>query len=234
MRIKRLIPIMLVGLAIIVGCDRSSDSAFDESNPESFYILGFNRDHDLRYIVYDSIVTVLPDSLSVRLDTTDLEISIARGSNNDIELSVGGLAHDLLTVDNSGILHSGQIRPAALPPDTLFFYPTTVIMPRFFTTGNTWSFMAPPYTEGGIEIRKILLYLTYGYFTERKYLGRLSIVLPTGSYETYHFRSALFQDEYSSDTLMTLDEYYSAGIGPVKILSRFGRSQRLILLLDDS
>jgi len=233
MRCKRFISVMLIGLALTVGCDRSSDSALDETNPESFYILGFNRDHDLRYIVYDSIVTVLPDSLSVHLDTTALEISVRRGSSDEIELSAGGLAHDLLTVDNSGILHSGQIRPAALPPDTLFFYPTPVIMPRFFATGNTWSFMAPTYTEGGIEIRKTLLYLTYGYFTERKYLGRLNIVLPTGSYETFHFRSALFQDEYSSDTLMTLDEYYSAGIGPVKILSRFGRSRRLILLLDD-
>jgi hypothetical protein len=224
---------MAFAATLIVGCDRSSDSELGESNPEAFYILGFNRNHDLRYIVYDSVVTILPDSQSITRDTTNLDISIMRGQDNNVELSVNGLPHDLFTIDVSGILHSGQIRPGAIPPDTLFFYPTPVIMPRFFTVGRTWSFMAPPYMEGEEYVKKSLLNLTYGYFTERTYLGRRDIVLPTGSYETYHFRSALFQDETSSDTMMTIDEYYSSGIGPVKILSRFGHSRRLILLLDD-
>ncbi len=230
---RYLIPILLIGIIMPVACDRSSDSDMSETNPESLYILGFNRDHDLRYIIYDSIVTVLPDSLSVTLDTSELEISIAKGQDNEVELSIYGLAHDLFTLDNTGILHSGQIRPAVMPPDTLFFYPTPVIMPRFFSTGNTWSFITPPYTEGGNEVRRTLLYLTYGYVTERKYLGRVGVVLPTGSYQTFHFRSALFQDEASTDTLITMDEYYASGIGPVKIYSRFGPSRRLILLLED-
>lgn len=224
---------LLIVVALAVGCDRSSDSSPEENNPDAAYLLGLNRNHELRYIVYDSIVTVSPDSTTVTLDTTVLDIAITRGSGNEVELAASGLPHDLLTVDPSGILHSGQIRPAAMPPDTLFFYPTPVIMPRSFVIGGTWSFVSPPYRQGADEVRKTLLYLTYGFFTERRYLGRVDLILPTSSYSTYHFRSALFDDESSLDTLMTIDEYYAAEVGPVKMLSRFGRSRRLIILLDD-
>jgi hypothetical protein len=150
-----------------------------------------------------------------------------------VQLSLNNLPHDLLTIDELGILHSGQIRPQAIPPDTLFFYPTPMIMPRTFFRGNTWYIDSPPFTTETGEIERSLLYFNYGYFTERTFVGRENVVLPTGSYNAYHFQSYLFSDERSFDTLMTVNEYYSPGIGPVKIVLRLDRSRRLILLLED-
>lgn len=221
----------MIIFAAILGCSESSDSVTENTFPDGAALLGLTQNHDLHYIVYDSIVTVSPESLIVTRDTSFLNISVVRGQQNRVELVVNGLAHDLLTVDQFGVLHSGQIRPQAQPPDTLYYYPTPVIMPRIFGNGSAWSFTSPMYRENSVEKRKTLLNLIYGYYVERKYVGTISVVLPSQSFTTYYFRAALFLNEASFDTLMTIDEYYAPGVGPVKLVSRFDRSQRLTLLL---
>jgi len=233
MRLPILAALMMI-LAAVIGCSESSDTPTDNNAfPDGANLLGLTRDHSLHYIVYDSVVTVSPESLIVTRDTSYLDISIARGQQNQVELDVAGLAHDLLTIDQSAVLHTGQIRPQADPPDTLYLYPTPVIMPRVLGPGSVWSFTAPMYWEDDTEKRKTLLNLIYGYFVEREYIGTVNIVLPSRTFATYYFRSTLFLDESSTDTLMTIDEYYAPGVGPVKLVSRFDRSQRLILLLSD-
>jgi hypothetical protein len=102
-----------------------------------------------------------------------------------------------------------------------------------FHEGSAWSIESPPFATDSGEVRRTLLYFNYGYFTWRRYVGKETIVLPTSSYDTYHFQSFLFSDISSIDTLINTDEYYAPNIGPVKIIARFDRSQRLILLLED-
>jgi hypothetical protein len=221
-------------LAIVIGCNKPVESPPPVENPDSAYLLGLNRDHQLHYVIYDSIVSISFDEAdTVFFDTTNLDIGITRGQNNQVEVAVGGLPHDLLTIDDIGVLHSGQIRSQVMPPDTLFFYPTPLIMPRNIFHGSTWYIDSPPYSSMSGDIQRTLLYFNYGYFTERSYLGQENVVLPTHSYNTFHFRSLLFADESSSDTLITVDEYYAAGVGPVKLIARIERSQRLIILLED-
>lgn len=224
---------IMVFVAVIIGCSESSDTATENTFPDGAALLGLTRSHSLHYIVYDSIVTVSPESLIVTRDTSYIDLSVVPGQQNRVELDVSGLAHDLLTVDQSGVLHTGQIRPQAQPPDTLYYYPTPIIMPRVMGPGSAWSFTSPMYREGSVEKRKTLLNLIYGYYVERRYVGLVNIVLPSQSFEAYYFRAALFMNDSSFDTLMTIDEYYAPGVGPVKLLSRFDRSQRLILLLND-
>jgi len=231
MKTPTIATLMLVIIAVVIGCSESSDTVTENTFPDGAALLGLMQNHDLHYIVYDSIVTVSPESLIVSRDTSFLDVSIVRGQNNQVELDVSGLAHDLLTIDQSGVLHSGQIRPLAQPPDTLYYYPTPVIMPRVMGPGSAWSFTSPMYRENSVEKRKTLLNLIYGYYVERKYVGPVNVLLPSHSFATYYFRTALFLDESSFDTLMTIDEYYAPGVGPVKLVSRFDRSQRLILLL---
>ena len=233
MRIPAAATLMFIMLAVVIGCSESNDSPVGGTFPDGADLLGLTRNHDLRYIVYDSIVTVLPESLIVTRDTSYLDISIVRGQQNQVELDVSGVAHDLLTVDQSGVLHSGQIRPQVMPPDTLYYYPTPVIMPRTLGPGSAWSFTSPMYRENSAEKRKTFLNLIYGYYVERKYVGTANVILPSRSYTTYCFRAALFFNESSFDTLITIEEYYAPGIGPVKLMSHFERSQRLILLLSD-
>ncbi len=223
--------LVMMMIAVVLGCSESNDTGPENTSLDGADLLGLLQNHDLHYIVYDSVVTVSPESLIVTRDTSFLDISIVRGQQNQVELDVSGLAHDLLTIDQSGVLHTGQIRPQAQPPDTLYYYPTPVIMPRVFAPGSAWSFTSPMYRENSVEKRKTLLNLVYGYYVERRYIGPVSVVLPSQSFAAYYFRATLFLDESSTDTLMTIDEYYAPGVGPVKIVSHFDRSQRLILLL---
>jgi hypothetical protein len=131
MRTPIIVTLMMVMLAVVIGCGESSDNGTDNNAfPDGADLLGLMQNHNLHYIVYDSVVTVSPESLIVTRDTSFLDVSVVRGQQNQVELDVDGLAHDLLTVDQSGVLHSGQIRPLAQPADTLYYYPTPVIMPR--------------------------------------------------------------------------------------------------------
>jgi hypothetical protein len=231
-RIFLLIVMML--LMTVVGCDKSSESTPPENNPDGANLLGLTRDHQLHYVIYDSIVSIsFDDPDTVYFDTSYLDLQIALGQSNQVELNINGVPHDLLTIDDLGVLHSGQIRPAAQPPDTLFFYPTPIIMPRILSHGTTWYIESPPFTGDSGDVKRTLLYFNYGYFTERRYVGRENVILPTSSYEAYHFQSLLFYDEYSSDTLINVDEYYAANVGLVKLIARVNRDQRLIILLED-
>jgi hypothetical protein len=225
----RLVFILLMLLMILPsGCDKSSEPPEEVSFPDSADLLGLRRNHTLEYIIYDSLVTYFPD-YAVSVDTTELVLDIAPGEKNQVELSVNGAPRDVLTIDALGILHTARIDPQAIPPDTQFFTPTPVIMPRHYTSGSTWSVVSPQY-----DSKASILYLYDGYFTQRKFMEKTDVILPTSSYEAFHFRSHLFVDEASPDTLVTVDEYYAADVGLIRLLSRAGGSRRLIILLDDN
>ncbi len=221
------IAIFLIMIFVAVGCDKSSESPPVVDYPDSADLLGLKRNHTLHYVIYDSIVTYIPD-YSVTIDTTDLSLEITEGEGNQVELTVDGTPHDVLTVDPLGVLHTGLIRYDVNPPETLFYTPTPIIMPREYAIGSSWSVISPQYDE-----KSALLFLNYGYLTQRTFEGKIDIVLPTNSYESYYFKSCLFFNETSPDTMMVVDEYYADNVGLVKLLSRGGGSRRLIILLDD-
>jgi hypothetical protein len=222
----------LVIAPLLAGCGESGEEPTPAAGVDGAALLGLTRDHELQYQVYDSTVTYDPQI--THYDTSDLRITILRGQNDQARLSLDGIPHDLLTIDPIGVLHSGQIRADVDPADTIFFYPTPVVMLRALPGGGSWSILSPPYTGSSGEERRTLLFLNYGYYTVRKYLGRSDVVLPSGSYEAYHCRSALFLDAAAVDTQMVVDEYYSPSVGLVKLESQApGRGRRIILIADD-
>ncbi len=222
---------VLMVVPIIIGCGQNGQEPATSSLPDAASLLGLTRDHELRYQVYDSTVTYDPQM--THYDTTGMRINILKGQNDRVQLSLDGVAHDLLTIDVLGILHSGQIRPNANPVDTIFFYPTPMIMPRTARNNSTWNILSPPFAGPAGDERRTLLFLNYGYFTARIFLGRSDVILPGGSYEAYHCRSVLFLTETSVDTQMVVDEYYSPTVGLVKLESLApGRGRRIILIED--
>lgn len=224
--------IAMAVLAAIIGCNKSTTAPATVNYPDGANLLGLKKSHTLSYIIYDSTVIFIP-YYSVLVDTSAMQLTITPGSSSQVELLVDGQPHDLLTLDDLGVLHSGQIRSDVQPPDTLYFYPTPLLMPGTYTSGNSWSIESPSYTTDSGEERFSLLYINYGFVTLRKFIGKAEVVLPTGSYETYQFQSHLFLNDSSTDTLMTVDEFYAAGVGPVKIASRAAGSRRIMILLDD-
>lgn len=222
--------IMLFFLSV-AGCHKSAEAPEVIAYPDGAGLLGLERDHLLHYIVYDSLVQSYP-VYKIEVDTSDWWIKLIRGQNHQVALSFNDSAQALMTVDDLGVLLSGQIRPAADPYDTIVFYPTPVLMPRTYSIGTTWSFSCPAYagTEG--EERFSLLYLNYGYLTTRKFIGKADVVLPSGFYEAYHFHSVLLPENNPRDS-MVVDEFYADQIGPVKIESSAGGSRRLIILIND-
>jgi hypothetical protein len=232
---KNSIIIILVILLSLTcfGCNKSSEKPVALTYPHGSDLLGLNRDHQLRYIIFDSLVTFYPD-YSVDVDTTYLNVDIISGHDNQVQLSVNGTARDLFIIDDVGVLHSGQIRLNAVPPDTLFFVPTPVILSRSYSIGSTLYITTPPFVSDSGETRTSFLNLNYGFFTERTFIGQSEVILPTSSYNTYHFRSHIFLNEISTDTLMTVDEYYADNVGLVMLASKAAATQRLIILLADN
>ncbi|MFH1699167.1 MAG: hypothetical protein ABIE07_01155 [Candidatus Zixiibacteriota bacterium] len=215
------------------GCDKSSENPIVVTYPQGADLLGLNRDHQLRYVIYDTLVTFYPD-YSVDVDTTFINVDIISGHGDQVQLSANGTARDLLTLDDVGVLHSGQIRLNAAPPDTLYYVPTPVILPRFYTIGTTFYITTPLFVTDTGEIRTSFLNLNYGFFTERSFIEQSEVILPTSSYDAYHFRSHIFLNELSTDTLITADEYYADGVGLVMLASKAAATRRLIILLADN
>ena len=225
--------IVAAALIIAIGCSNASDPVSPENLAGGAELMGLTTNHALRYVIYDSTVTYFP-YYTIVVDTTNTTMQITRGQNNSVALGFDNVAHDLLTVDNLGVLHSGQIRPTATPPDTLFFIPTPVLVPALYTAGTVQSVTSPPYRVGSEDEKLALLFLYYGYHAERKFIGREQVVVPVSSYNAYHFQTQIFLDESSSDTLMSADEYYAAGVGLVKMIMRAAGTKRLIVLLENN
>ncbi len=223
------IALLVLVPAFFWGCGESGKESESSAQFDGASLLGLASSHQLHYQVFDSTVTYDPQE--IHLDTIEMTIALQPGANNQVTLSVDGAPHDLLTIDPLGVLHSGQIQPT--PPDTIFFYPTPLIMPRTLIFGAVWNIVSPPYTGPLGEERRTLLYLNYGYYTKRTYLGRSDVILPGGSFEAYHCRSLLFLTESSPDTQMVVDEFYSPTVGLVKLESQApGRGRRIILIED--
>ncbi len=225
--------ILILLLIFVSGCSKSDEATQPVIYPSAASLLGLTRNHQLDYIIFDSLVTVWPDSVTVVHDTNGLTIGIARGTGNQFTLSVGGTPQSLLLTDPLGVMHAGQIRLQAIPPDTIRYFPTPLLLPNQYHTGIVWSYSTPDFAGSGTAEKKTALYLNHGYRTERSFQGNELILLPSGSFSTYHFKSILFLDDSSADTAMIVDEFFAPDIGPVKIEARFGLSQRLIILLDD-
>jgi len=228
-----MITLLMAVLAVIPGCEDSLDTPAEAAVPDGAYLLGLTRNHQLRYIIYDSLVTDPFDSAGIIYDTSYMEVTITRGQNGQVQLAVDGEPHDLLTVDPQGVLHSGQIRPHAAPPDTIFLYPTPLIIPRTYLVGNSWSYVSPRYIDSAAEVRRTVLFLNYGFITERECIGTADVILPTKSYDAWQFQALLYLDDTAVEPFITVDEYYAPGVGLVQLVSHSGFSRRLIILLED-
>lgn len=228
---RMIVCLLVLCLSMVVGCDKSTEATPEVFYPDGAYLLGLTRNHTLTYLVYDSIVTYFPQ-YTVTVDTSELSIALTLRGNNRVELAADGAAHDLLTIDSYAVLHTAQIDPTAAPADTIYFYPTPTVMLRTYGIGSSWSGITPPFTADTSAERRSLLFLNYGYRTERSFVGQERIILPTGSFDAYHFDAYLFPDEVTTDTVFT-DEYYAPNVGLVKLESRAAGSRRLIILLQD-
>jgi len=230
--------VVLIALAVLMlaasGCDKSTDPVEVVPFPPGDKLLGLTGDHTLHYIVYDSTVVYYP-AYSVNVDTTDMMVDITHGQGNQYRLSIDGAAHDLLTVDTRGVLHSGQIRSYIIPQDTVFYVPTPVLMPAPMSSVTPWTVATPEVMTASGEERRSLLFLNYGFFTQRTFEAIADVILPTSSYTAYRFQALLFYDENTvDDTLMIIDEYYAVDVGLVKLEAHSDNSHRLIILLDDN
>jgi len=224
---------ILLGLLVwLSSCNRSSDPSIPTTYPSAQSILGLTRDHQLHYLVFDSIVSYVP-YYRVEVDTNEFILTVTRGTDQTVALSYDGRPRDLLAIDNVGVLHSGQIRPDAAPPDTLFYVPTPVIIPQNYYGLSSHALYTPLLmTDSGYQ-RLSTLFFNYGFFTRRTFLQETQIVLPTSSYTAYRFRAYLFLDDTVADTAMVVDEFYAAEVGLVKLDAVASGMHRLIILLED-
>lgn len=230
---KRIVFGLVCLMTVIVGCNGSSDPTAPVTFAGGVELLGLTDTHELRYVIYDSTITYLP-VYSVTVDTTETTMQITPGQGGTVELGIDNIAHDLLTIDDIGVLHSGQIRPAAIPEDTIIFFPTPVVMRQNLTVGETLGVTSPAYLQDSVSRRMSLFFLNYGYHTLRTFVGKTQIVVPISSYDAYHFTTAIMLDADATDTVMTCDEYYAPDVGLVKMEARAPGSRRLIILLEDN
>lgn len=233
---RKIFTAIFLVLIILGGCSKSSDPEETVTYADEAALLGLNHDHILHYMIYDSIFSYNP--FSVELVTTPMTVEFNSLGSNQVVMKIDGEKHDLFTLDESGILHTGHFISGAIAPDTFnLFWPTPpIIIPGSYTLGSSWSVTTPPLSlADSTEQLMFMLFINYGFVNQRTFTETLEVILPRGSYDTYHFEATLLLDENATDTVMTIDEYFSEGVGLVKMQARAGNSfRRLIILLEDS
>ncbi len=230
---KRVLLCAISLVILVAGCSNSSDPVAPVDFAGGADLLGLSSAHELRYVIHDSTVVYFP-IYSVDVDTLEVTLQITPGAVNTVELSLDNVAHDLLTVDNIGVLHSGQIRPDETPEDTLFFISTPVILPQNLVIGDTRTITTPSFINNGESERLALFFINYGYTNYRTFHGLTEVIVPISSYNAYHFQSVLFLDDSATDTVMVSDEYYAPGVGLVRMETRAAGTTRSITLLENN
>ncbi len=232
MRILIFVSICLFTVAVF-GCSNSSDPVAPTNLASGADLMGLRTNHTLRYVIYDSTSIYFP-YYSIEVDTSETQMRITGGAGGTVELAFDNIPQALLTIDNIGVLLSGQIIPNANPPDTNYFYPTPVLIPQSYTVGTIQASTSPPFAIDSAEKKLTMFFLNYGYYTERIFMGLEDIVLPISSYNAYHFQSDIFIDDNAATPLMTAHEYYAPGVGLVKMELQAAGTRRIIVLLEDN
>jgi hypothetical protein len=231
MSLRALIAGLTAAVILLPGC--GEDDGVSSQSPgyvNGLTLMGLADGRTLQYIrtdsttsfdpVYDVSVTVEPET--IRIAGTGDEWIVMQSDSPLINLRV----------TDEAIIQNGYWQTVN-DVDSLFYIPVPpVVMMRSLWSQRSWQGFTPRLAAGETEVMLPLYYSNFGFSFTRMFTDRQSVLVPAGSFETYHFSVDLFANPYDSVPAAHVDEYYAPGVGVVQLSLRGGPLVRTLSLVD--
>ncbi|MDH4157271.1 MAG: hypothetical protein OEW00_08350 [candidate division Zixibacteria bacterium] len=231
MSLRAFIPGLAAVLMLLPGC--GEDDGVSSQPPgyvNGLTLMGLVDNRSLQYIQTDTTTSFDP-VYSVTVATVSKTIRIAGAGDEWIVMQADSPLINLRVTDESVIQNGYWQRDNDV--DSLFYIPIPpVVMMRSLWPQRSWEGFTPRLAAGETEVMLPFYYSNFGFSFTRTFADRRSLLVPAGSFETYHFSVDLFANPYDSLPAAHVDEYYAPGVGLVRLSLRGGPLVRTLSLVD--
>lgn len=206
--------VMLLVMALLTACDDDEAVTTPAATLDGIKLLGLVDGRALQYQQDDTVITLVPEyqvTVSSRIRTFTIQ-----GASEDWLIREGDDSLVNLKVSPPYVLHNGFWGGSA--SDSIKYYPTpSIVMQSNFASVKSWSGVTPPYADGINDIAFPYLNIYFGFHYSRTYVGKESLLLPSGAYTAYRFDVELYFGAADSSVDALATEWYEPTVGLVKL-----------------
>lgn len=218
-------------IVLLSGC--GEDDGVSSQTPgyvSGLALMGLVDNRTLEYIQTDTTISFDP-VYSVTVTTTSRNIRISGGDDEWIVMQADSPLINLRVTGEAVIQNGYWHRENDV--DSLFYIPVPpVVMMRSLWPQRSWDGFTPRLATGESELMLPFYYSNFGFSFTRTFSDRQSVLVPAGSFETYHFTVDLFASPFDSLPAARVDEYYAPHVGVVQLSLRGGPLVRTLSLVD--
>lgn len=215
-------------LTIAFGCSESGDDTTrSDSAIDAATLFGLESGRRLVYLQTDTVTN--PDfSITV---TTDFETVNVAGNDNDWIIRNGDSSVINLKLTDNSIIQNGHWYSTIQGDSLKYFAVPPILMHRSLSDANLWEGYTPHFFDGSQSLSMLWYYGYFGFYFTKEYEGRVQLQLPAGSFETYHFKVALYRNPIGGEPDVTVDEYFVPSIGMAQLNLRGAALNRTLSLI---
>ncbi len=231
MSLRAFIPGLAAAVILLPGC--GEDDGVSSQPPDyvnGLTLMGLVDGRTLQYIQTDTTTSFDP-VYTVAVTMESKTVRIAGAGDEWIVMQADSPLINLRITGESVIQNGYWQSPNDV--DSLFYIPVPpVVMMRSLWPQRSWEGFTPRLAAGETEVMLPFYYSNFGFSFIRTFTDRLSVLVPAGSFETYHFSVDLFVNPFDSLPTARVDEYYAPNVGLVRLSLRGGPLVRTLSLVD--
>ena len=231
MLIRSIIICLLIVAAFLLACSEDENLA---TNPASYVdgstLLGLVDGRTFHYLQTDSVISFDP-VFSIEVSTSEQVIVMAKAGDDWI-ISADTLPMINLRVTGQSVLQNGYWQRIN-DTDSLFYMAVPPVnMKRSLSDKTSWEGFTPSLATGETDCMMSFYFAHHGFFFTKQLVATETVVVPAGSFDTYHFTVDLFVSSYDTVAVAHVDEYYAPNVGLVQQHFRGGALNRTLSLID--
>lgn len=227
---KYAIIVAVMGLTcLLVACGQDDPPPSLSSGLDGADLLGLINNRTLSYLKTDTVVSIDPE---YQVTVTQSQ-QLIRISGSDWVVTVADTPTINLKLTAESVIQNGYWRTVD-DHDSLFYFDTPpVIMSRSPTSGLSWEGYTPAYKTDTSSSTRLVYNSYFGFYFHKQLVDTVRLIVPAGSYNTWHFEVDLFIDPADTIPDIRISEYYSPAVGLVRLhLQLQGGPTRTLSLIE--
>ncbi|MFH1374634.1 MAG: hypothetical protein ABII79_12640 [bacterium] len=228
---KYAVIIAVMGLTcLLVACGQDDPPPSLSSGLDGAVLLGLINNRTLSYLQTDTVVSIDPD-YQVTVTQSQQLIRIS-GSGNDWVVTVADTPTINLKLTVESVIQNGYWRTVD-DQDSLFYFDTPpVIMSRSPKSVLSWEGYTPAFETDTSSSARLVYNSYFGFYFHKQLVDTVRLIVPAGSYNTWHFDVNLFANPVDTIPVIRISEYYSPAVGLVRLHLQGGPLTRTLSLVE--
>ncbi len=215
---------------LLVACGEDEASPSSSRGLDGADLLGLINNRTLSYLQTDTVVSIDPYQVTVTQSSQVIRIN---GSGSDWVITVADTPTINLKLTAELVIQNGYWRTVNSRDSLIYFPSPPVIMSRSLTFGLSWEGYTPAFETDTSSSTQLVYNSYFGFYFRKQLIDTVRLIVPAGSYNTWHFEVDLFTGLADTIPDIRINEYYSPTVGLIRLhLQLQGGPTRTLSLVD--